>query len=168
MANKIINDKISTCLWFAHNAEEAVKFYLSVFKNSSISRTAYYGKAGFEIHGMKEGTVATIEFRLEGREFLAMNGGPAFTFNEAISFIINCDTQEEIDYYWEKLSEGGDERAQVCGWLKDKFGVSWQVVPAIVSEYFTDPDRKKADQVMAALLTMKKLDLAALTAAYNK
>lgn len=168
MSKNIIPEKISTCLWFDRQAEEAATFYCSVFKNSDILRIAHYGKAGFEQHGMKEGTVATVEFRLEGRDFMALNAGPHFKFNEAVSLVVNCETQEELDYYWDTLSEGGDPSAQVCGWLKDKFGVSWQIVPIVLQDMFADPDRKKADQAMAAMLKMKKMDIAALTAAFNK
>ena len=168
MSKNIIPEKISTCLWFDRQAEEAATFYCSVFKNSDILRIAHYGKAGFEQHGMKEGTVATVEFRLEGRDFMALNAGPHFKFNEAVSLVVNCETQEELDYYWDTLSEGGDPSAQVCGWLKDKFGVSWQIVPIVLQDMFADPDRKKSDQAMAAMLKMKKMDIAALTAAFNK
>lgn len=166
MKNKI-QHKITTNLWFDNQAEEAVKFYTGVFKNSSTGRSAHYGKEGFEVHGMAEGTVMTLEFELEGQSFLALNAGPHFKFNEAISFIINCDTQEEVDYYWEKLSEGGDPNAQMCGWLKDKFGVSWQVVPVILQELLTQ-DKTKAGQVMGAVMQMKKLDIQQIQEAYNQ
>lgn len=159
--------KISSNLWFDNQAEEAIKFYTSVFKNSRIGRTSRYGKEGYEIHGRKEGTVMTIEFWLENQSFLALNGGPHFKFNEAVSFVVNCDSQEEIDYYWQKLSEGGDEKAQMCGWLKDKFGLSWQVVPAVLGEMASDPDPSKSDRVMRAMLKMKKLDLPTLERAFN-
>jgi predicted 3-demethylubiquinone-9 3-methyltransferase (glyoxalase superfamily) len=121
--------KISPCLWFDDNAEEAVQFYLSIFQNSKVGNVTHYGKEGFEIHKKKEGSVMTIDFEIEGQKFLALNGGPIFKFNEAISFQIYCETQDDVDYYWDKLTEGSDKNAQVCGWLKDKFGVSWQVVP---------------------------------------
>ncbi|HLG38801.1 MAG TPA: VOC family protein, partial [Chitinophagaceae bacterium] len=126
--------KITANLWFDRNAEEATKLYTSIFKNSKIGRISKYGKEGYEVHGMPEGTVMTIQFWLEGQEFIALNGGPQFKFNEAVSFIVNCDSQDEIDHYWEKLSAGGDKSAQVCGWLKDKFGLSWQIVPKVLPE----------------------------------
>jgi predicted 3-demethylubiquinone-9 3-methyltransferase (glyoxalase superfamily) len=160
--------KITSNLWFDTQAEEAVKFYTSVFKNAKVGRISHYGKEGKEIHGMKAGTVMTVEFQLEGQNFLALNGGPHFKFNEAISFIVHCDTQEEIDYYWEKLSAGGDKKAQVCGWLKDKFGLSWQIVPTIMAELMADANPKKAGNVMKAMLQMKKLDIAALKKAYEE
>jgi predicted 3-demethylubiquinone-9 3-methyltransferase (glyoxalase superfamily) len=159
--------KITTCLWFDSNAEEAVAFYTTVFKNSKIKDTTRYGEAGKEIHGKPAGSVLTIAFELEGREFLALNGGPLFKFNEAISLIVNCETQQEIDYYWERLKQGGDERAQQCGWLKDKFGVSWQVVPTALQKMITDPDSAKVQRVMQALFPMKKLDVNALKRAYE-
>jgi len=160
--------KITSNLWFDNQAEQAAKFYTSVFKNSSIGRVTHYGKEGYEVHGQKEGTVMTLEFFLEGQQFLALNGGPHFKFNEAISFIVHCDSQEEIDYYWEKLSDGGDEKAQMCGWLKDKFGLSWQVVPTVLSDMFNDADSAKSESVMKVMLKMKKLDIATLEKAYNK
>jgi predicted 3-demethylubiquinone-9 3-methyltransferase (glyoxalase superfamily) len=160
--------KISPCLWFDDNAEDAVKFYVSIFKNSNIGNVTRYGKVGYEIHKKKEGSVMTIDFEIEGQKFLALNGGPIFKFNEAISFQIYCDTQEEIDYYWEKLTEGGDKNAQVCGWLKDKFGVSWQVVPIAMIKMLQDKDSKKSERVMKALLQMHKLDIDALTKAYQE
>lgn len=154
--------KISPNLWFDKQAEEAVKFYTSVFKNSKTGRVTHYTKAGHDIHKMPEGMVLTIEFELEGQQFLALNGGPVFKFNEAISLVVNCDTQEEIDYYWNKLSEGGDPKAQQCGWLKDKFGLSWQIVPTIMGDLLSDSDSEKAARVMNAFMPMKKLDIAAL------
>ena len=160
--------KISPCLWFDDNAEEAVKFYVSIFKNSKVGNVTKYGKEGYEIHKKKEGSVMTIDFEIEGQKFLALNGGPIFKFNEAISFQIYCDTQEEIDYYWEKLTEGGDKNAQVCGWLKDKFGVSWQVVPIAMIKMLQDKDSKKTERVMKAMLQMHKLDIDALTKAYQE
>jgi len=160
--------KISPCLWFDDNAEDAVKFYVSIFKNSQAGNVTRYGKEGYEIHKKKEGSVMTIDFEIEGQKFLALNGGPIFKFNEAISFQIYCDTQEEIDYYWEKLTEGGDKNAQVCGWLKDKFGVSWQVVPIALIKMLQDEDSKKTERVMKAMLQMHKLDIDALTKAYQE
>lgn len=160
--------KISPCLWFDDNAEDAVKFYVSIFKNSKVGNVTRYGKEGYEIHKKKEGSVMTIDFEIEGQKFLALNGGPIFKFNEAISFQIYCDTQEEIDCYWEKLTEGGDKNAQVCGWLKDKFGVSWQVVPIAMIKMLQDKDSKKTERVMKAMLQMHKLDIDALTEAYQE
>lgn len=154
-------------LWFDTNAEEAVRFYVSVFKNGAIGRKTYFGKEGFEVHGMKEGTVMTIEFTIFGQQFVALNGGPVFKFNEAVSFIIPCDDQQEIDYYWNSLKQGGEESAQQCGWLKDKYGLSWQVVPKILDDYIADPDKQKSERVMHALLKMKKLDISELVAAYG-
>jgi predicted 3-demethylubiquinone-9 3-methyltransferase (glyoxalase superfamily) len=160
--------KISPCLWFDDNAEDAVKFYVSIFKNSKVGNVTRYGKEGYEIHKKKEGSVMTIDFEIEGQKFLALNGGPIFKFNEAISFQIYCDTQEEIDYYWEKLTEGGDKNAQVCGWLKDKFGLSWQVVPIAMIKMLQDKDSKKTERVMKAMLQMHKLDINAITKAYQE
>lgn len=158
--------KITSNLWFNNQAEEAVQFYTTVFKNSKIVRTSRYGKEGFEYHHKPEGTVLTIEFQIEGQTFVALNGGPEFPFNEAISFIVYCDNQEELDYYWDKLSENGDPKAQMCGWLKDRYGVSWQVVPGVLPDMMTDPDMNKTDKVMKAIFTMKKLDLETLRRAY--
>ena len=166
--NNIGMQKISPCLWFDDNAEDAIKFYVSVFKNSKVGNVTRYGKEGYEIHKKKEGSVMTIDFEIEGQKFLALNGGPIFKFNEAISFQIYCDTQEEINYYWEKLAEGGDKNAQVCGWLKDKFGVSWQVVPVALIKMLQDKDSKKTERVMKAMLQMDKLDIDALTKAYQE
>ena len=158
--------KITPCLWFDTQAEEAAKFYVSVFDNSRIVNTVRYGKAGYEIHKKPPGTVMTVEFELGGQTFTALNGGPVFKFNEAVSFQIMCDTQKEVDYYWEKLSQGGDKNAQQCGWLKDRFGLSWQVVPSILPKMLSDPDPGKSERVMTALLKMKKLDVDALKRAY--
>ncbi|HYY86798.1 MAG TPA: VOC family protein [Nitrososphaeraceae archaeon] len=158
--------KISPCLWFDDNAEDAVNFYVSVFKESNIGNVTRYGKEGYDIHKKKEGSVMTIDFEIEGQKFLALNGGPIFKFNEAISFQIYCDTQEEIDYYWDKLTEDGDKNAQVCGWLKDKFGVSWQVVPVALIKMLEDKESRKTERVMKAMLQMCKLDIDALTKAY--
>ena len=160
--------KISPCLWFDNNAEEAVNFYTSIFKNAKVGNVTRYGKVGYEIHKKKEGSVMTIDFEIEGQKFLALNGGPIFKFNEAISFQIFCDTQEEIDYYWVRLSEGGDKNAQVCGWLKDKYGVSWQVVPITLIKMLQDKDSKKTERVMKVMLQMSKLDIEALTKAYQE
>ncbi|RCW43015.1 VOC family protein [Paenibacillus prosopidis] len=166
MNNKI--QKITPNLWFDKQAEEAAKFYISIFRNSKIGRVTRYGKDRHEIHGISEGAVMTVEFQLEGQKFVALNGGPQFKFTEAISFIVNCEDQEELDYYWEKLSEGGDKKAQVCGWLKDKYGVSWQIVPTTLSEMVSDPDSEKSERVMKALLqTKNKIDIKTLLQAYE-
>jgi predicted 3-demethylubiquinone-9 3-methyltransferase (glyoxalase superfamily) len=158
--------KISPCLWFDSQAEEAAKFYASIFRDSELGEITRFTKEGFEIHGRKEGTVLTAEFELEGVDFVALNGGPIFKFNEAVSFQVICDTQTEIDYYWSKLSDGGDAKAQQCGWLKDRFGLSWQVVPAILPGMLRDKDKTKAGRVMTAVLGMKKLEIAELERAY--
>lgn len=160
--------KIIPNLWFDGNAEEAVNFYVSIFKNSRIGNIAKYGEAGKEIHGQPAGSIMTIEFEIEGQSFLALNGGPDFKFSEAVSFAINCETQEEIDYYWNKLIEGGDPSAQICGWLKDKYGLSWQVVPTAISKMMLDPDKKKRDRVTNAFLKMKKINLADLEKVYKE
>jgi predicted 3-demethylubiquinone-9 3-methyltransferase (glyoxalase superfamily) len=157
---------ITPCLWFDTEAEQAARFYTSVFKNSKIGTISRYSEAGREVHGRAAGSVMTVEFELNGQPFTALNGGPQFKFNEAISFQIMCRDQQEVDHYWNKLSEGGDPNAQQCGWLKDKFGLSWQVVPEVLLEMLTDSDREKADRTMEALLQMKKLDIAALQEAY--
>ena len=157
---------ITPCLWFDDQAEEAVAFYTKVFKKSKVGKISRYGEVGREMHHKAPGTVVTIDFELDGQPFTALNGGPDFKFNEAISFQVNCKDQEEIDYFWEKLGEGGDEKAQMCGWLKDRFGVSWQVVPRELGKMMSDRDAKKTGRVMEALLKMKKLDLAALKNAY--
>lgn len=159
--------KLSTCLWFDNQAEEAANFYTSIFKNSSIGRIARYGKTGHEFHGQPEGAVMTVEFELEGHKFTALNGGPVFQFNESISFQIDCETQAEVDYYWDKLSEGGDEKAQQCGWLKDKFGVSWQVVPTVLARYLSGSDPAGVQRASEAMFKMKKFDIAALQRAYG-
>jgi predicted 3-demethylubiquinone-9 3-methyltransferase (glyoxalase superfamily) len=160
--------KITPCLWFDSNAEAAAKFYTSIFKNSKIGKISRYGKEGYEIHGKPEGTVLTVEFELNGQTFTALNGGPAFKFNEAISFQVNCESQNEVDYYWEKLSKDGDEKAQQCGWLKDKYGVSWQIVPVVLGEMLQDKNAEKSERVMKALLQMKKLDIQTLEQAYEQ
>ncbi|MFN2637557.1 MAG: VOC family protein [Gemmatimonadaceae bacterium] len=154
--------KISPFLWFDSEAEQAAKFYTGIFKNSRIVTTTRYGKAGFDTHRRPPGSVMTVVFELEGQQFTALNAGPVFKFNEAISFQITCETQKDIDYYWEKLTAGGDPKAQQCGWLKDKFGVSWQVVPKIMSDLFKDENSGAAQRTMEAMLPMKKLDIDAL------
>lgn len=159
--------KITSNLWFDKQAEEAAKFYTGVFKNSAIGKISRYTKEGFETHKRPAGSVMTVEFQLEGQKFVALNAGPEFQFNEAISFIINCEGQEEVDYYWNKLSQGGDPKAQVCGWLKDKFGLSWQIVPTALTEMITDQNEEKAGRVMNAMLQMKKIDVETLQRAYD-
>lgn len=166
MKNKI--QKISTNLWFDNQAEEAARFYTSIFKNSNIGRITRYGKERHESLGISEGTVMTVQFNLEGQEFIALNGGPHFKFSEAISFVVNCESQEEIDHYWNNLSKGGDAKAQVCGWLKDQFGVSWQIVPTVLSELINDPDSEKSERVMKALLqTKNKINIEILMKAFE-
>jgi predicted 3-demethylubiquinone-9 3-methyltransferase (glyoxalase superfamily) len=159
--------KITPCLWFDDRAEEAAKFYTAIFENSQILDIARYGEAGYEAHGKPAGTVMTVAFELDGQKFTALNGGPIFKFNEAISFQVNCETQKEVDYFWKKLSEGGDEKAQQCGWLKDKFGASWQIIPRILVEMLSDTDAEKSQRVMTAMLQMKKIDVEALSRAYS-
>ena len=159
--------KITTNLWFDDQAEQAAEFYTSIFKNSRIRRISRYGKEGYEIHGKAEGTVMTVEFQIEGQEFVALNGGPHFRFNEAISFIVNCETQAEVDYLWDKLSEGGDPEAQQCGWLRDKFGISWQIVPTVLTEMVNDPNSEKSQKAVKAMLQMKKLDIEKLVDAFE-
>jgi predicted 3-demethylubiquinone-9 3-methyltransferase (glyoxalase superfamily) len=158
--------KITPCLWFDDQAEEAVTFYTTIFRNSKITTISRYGEAGHEIHGRRAGSVMTVAFELDGQTFTALNGGPLFKFNEAISLQVNCETQEEVDYFWKKLSEDGDEKAQQCGWLKDKYGLSWQIVPTALIEMITDSDYRKTERVMEALLQMKKLDIEKLKQAY--
>jgi len=158
--------KITPFLWFDNQAEEAVNFYISIFKNSKIVGVTRYGEAGADVSGKPKGTVMTIAFRIEGQEFVALNGGPAFTFSPAISFVVNCETQEEVDNLWEKLSEGGE--IEECGWLRDKYGVSWQIVPTILVELLQDKDAGKSERVMKAMLQMKKLDIKGLKQAYEQ
>lgn len=152
--------KLTPCLWFDDNAEEAVNFYVSVFKNSRIISLAHYGESASKASGRPKGSVMEFVFELDGQRFMALNGGPAFTFTPAISFMVNCETQQEIDELWEKLSEGGT--IMECGWLTDKFGMAWQIVPAAIAEWISDTDPEKSDRVMHALLQMKKLDLETL------
>lgn len=160
--------KITPFLWFDNQAEQAANYYVSVFKNSKMGQVTRYGKEGYEIHGMDEGSVMTVDFDIENQKFIALNGGPVFKFNEAISFQVLCDSQKELDYYWEKLSEGGDKNAQQCGWLKDKYGVSWQIVPRVLYNLILDKDQLKSQRVMKAMLQMKKLDIQTLIQAYEK
>ena len=161
-----ISSKIAPCLWFASEAEEAARYYTGIFPDSKIGTISRYGKAGFETHGQKEGTVLTVQFDLAGQHFTALNGGPLFKFSEAISLQVYVDDQKELDLYWNKLTAGGDPKSHVCGWLKDKYGVSWQVVPRKMIDWFGQPG-EKSDRVMTALLKMGKLDIAALEKAYN-
>ncbi|HSB96267.1 MAG TPA: VOC family protein [Spongiibacteraceae bacterium] len=154
--------KISPFLWFNTQAEEAANFYVGIFKNSKIITATRYNKESAAVSGQKEGSVMTIGFQLEGQNFAAINGGPHFKFTEAISLVVNCETQQEVDYYWEKLGAGGDPKAQQCGWLKDKFGVSWQIVPIQLPKLLNDPDAEKAVRVAQVMMKMKKLDIAAL------
>ena len=158
---------IAPCLWFDNQAEDAAKFYTGVFKNSKIGKISRYGKEGHEIHGRPAGSVMTVAFELDGHKFTALNGGPLFKFNEAISFQVHCETQQEVDYYWEKLSAGGDDEAQQCGWLKDRYGVSWQIVPVALIDMVGDAESAKSQRAMKAMLQMKKIDIAALKRAYD-
>ena len=154
-----INHMITPCLWFDDQAEAAAQFYTTIFRNSKIVHTSRYAEAGQDIHGKPAGTVMTVSFELDGQPFTALNGGPAFKFNEAISFQIFCDTQEEVDDYWQKLSVGGDETAQQCGWLKDQYGVSWQIIPRILIELLNHPDPATSQRVTTAMLQMKKIEI---------
>jgi predicted 3-demethylubiquinone-9 3-methyltransferase (glyoxalase superfamily) len=160
-----ISSKIAPCLWFDTQAEEAARFYVGIFPDSTIVKIARYGKAGFEQHQKPEGSVMTVQFQLAGQEFTALNGGPHFKFNEAVSLQVYVDDQRELDRYWNALSAGGDPKAQVCGWLKDKFGLSWQVVPGKMVEWFGEPDAR-SERAMAAMMNMSKLDIATLEKAY--
>ncbi len=154
--------KITPFLWFDSNAEEAVNLYVSIFKNAKVVKVTRYDEAGAKAAGRPKGSAMTVAFQLEGQPFVALNGGPIFKFTEAISFVVNCESQNEIDHYWEKLSEGGDKDAQQCGWLKDKYGLSWQIVPRVLGKLLSGPDSAKSQRVMTAMLKMKKIDLAAL------
>ena len=164
---QISTQKITPFLWFDSQAAEAADFYISIFKNSSIVNVVHYGEEGAKASGRPKGSVMTVAFQLEGQEFVALNGGPQFKFTEAISFVINCNSQEEIDYYWAKLSRGGDEKAQQCGWLKDKYGLSWQIVPMVLVDFLNDPDAEKSQRVMKAMLQMKKIEIKTLRHAYD-
>jgi predicted 3-demethylubiquinone-9 3-methyltransferase (glyoxalase superfamily) len=157
-----IEQKITPFLWFDHSAQEAAMYYAGIFPNSRIKSVLYYDEAGSKVSGMPAGTVMTVAFDLEGQEFVALNGGPHFQISEAVSFVINCESQEEIDHYWNHLAAGGDPAAQQCGWLKDRFGVSWQVVPAEAIRLLQGEDKARAGRVMSAILQMKKIDLAVL------
>ena len=165
--------KITPFLWYDHEAEDAAKFYVSVFskmnpENSKTTNITHYTKATEEASGKPAGSVMTVEFMLAGQEFVAINGGEPFKLSEAISFVINCESQEEVDYYWEKLKEGGDEKAQICGWLKDKYGLSWQITPIALFEMLRDKDSRKVERVMEAMLKMKKIDINILKQAYDQ
>ena len=168
-----ILQKITPCLWFDNEAEEAAKFYTDIFnagpgeKRSEIGRIGKYNKEGFEQHHRPAGSTLTVEFTLQGQNFIALNGGPVFKFTEALSLTVYCDTQEEIDYYWDKLSEGGDPAAQQCGWLKDKYGLSWQIVPEIMTIMYLDADSENSERAMKAMMQMKKLDISEMTKAFN-
>src|SRR5437667_8441510 len=157
--------RITPFLWFDDKAEEAAKFYTSIFKNSKIGNISRYGKEGYEIHGRPAGTVMTVEFQIEGQNFIALNGGPPFKFTEAVSFSVDCKTQEEVDELWKKLTDGGEEGA--CGWLKDKYGLSWQINPTILGEMLQDSNPEKSKRVMEAMLKMKKIDIHGLQRVYE-
>jgi predicted 3-demethylubiquinone-9 3-methyltransferase (glyoxalase superfamily) len=161
-----IPQKITPCLWFDRNAEQAVKFYVSLFKNSKIKHIQRYDQAGAEASGQPEGTVMTVSFQLAGQDFTALNGGPIFKFTEAISLVVNCKDQKEVNFYWKKMTSGGG-RPSMCGWLKDKYGLSWQIVPTAALEMITDTDPAKSLRVMSALMQMRKIDLQKLRRAYS-
>ncbi len=158
--------KITPFLWFDNNAEEAVNFYVSIFKNSKVGKVTRYNEASAKAAGRPEGSVMTLEFQLEGQNFVAINAGPHFKFTEAISFVVDCGSQEEVDYFWEKLTADGGQESQ-CGWLKDKYGLSWQITPRVLIEMIGDKDPQKAHRVMEAMLQMKKIDIATLKRAYE-
>ncbi len=166
MTNAI--QKITPFLWFDDQAEEAVNLYTSTFKNSKVGEITRYDEASAKASGRPAGSAMTVPFQLEGQDFVALNGGPVFNFTEAISFVVNCESQAEVDYYWERLSEGGDEKAQQCGWLKDKYGVSWQIVPTALGELLNDPDPAKTKKVTEAMLQMKKIDIQGLKEARER
>ncbi|MDA8484480.1 VOC family protein [Pseudomonas resinovorans] len=158
---------IVPCLWFDDQAEAAANFYVGIFPNSKITTMSRYGDAGRDVHGREPGSVLTVDFELDGQRFTALNGGPIFKFNEALSFQIHCDDQQELDYYWDRLSAGGDPNAQQCGWLKDRYGLSWQVVPIVMLEMLEDSLSERSQRAFAAMMQMKKLDIAALRKAYD-
>jgi len=162
----ITKQKITPCLWFDTEAEEAAKFYCAIFKDSRIGAISRYPEAGQEVHHKPAGSVMVVEFEIDGQTFTALNGGPNFRFSEAISLQVHCETQAEVDFFWSKLTQGGGQEGP-CGWLKDKYGLSWQVVPAAVPKMMTDPDRAKSARVMNAFMKMKKLDIATLERAYE-
>jgi len=159
--------RIAPCLWFDTQAEEAAQFYVSIFNNSKITDVLRYGDAGHEIHGRPAGSVMTVDFELDGQPFTSLNGGPVFSFNEAFSLQVFCDSQAEVDYFWERLSAGGDEHAQQCGWLKDRYGVSWQVIPVALLGMIRDPGDERSQRATAAMLRMKKLEIEAIRRAYE-
>jgi predicted 3-demethylubiquinone-9 3-methyltransferase (glyoxalase superfamily) len=165
-SDRVPMQKITPFLWFDGQAEDAVNFYTSLFKNSKIGRILRYTEEVAENSGRPVGSVLTIEFEIEGQKFVALNGGPLFKFNESVSFVVNCETQEEVDYFWEKLTADGGEESQ-CGWLKDKFGVSWQVTPTVLIDMLLDKDPEKAERVMKAMLQMQKIEIPKLKAAYG-
>jgi len=160
-----LSQKIVPCIWLEKDADKAARFYVSVFRNAKILKTSYYPKASEEVSGQKQGSVLTVRFTLEGQEFVLLNGGPVFKLSPAVSFMVLCDTQKEIDYYWSKLSFV--KEAEQCGWLVDKYGLSWQIVPSILESMTTDPDPAKVERVTAAFLQMKKFDISALKKAYE-
>jgi len=157
--------KITPFLWFDDKAEEAANFYVSIFENAKIGSITRYGEEGAKASGRPKGTVMTVAFQIAGQDFTALNGGPHFQFTEAVSFVVNCTTQQEIDYFWEKLSAGGKGQ---CGWLKDKYGLSWQIVPTVLVEMLEDKDTKKSQRVMQAIMQMTKIDIAGLKQAYEQ
>ena len=161
-----LTPKILPCLWFDGQAEQAAAFYTGIFRNARIGRITRFGREGFDFHGQPEGSVMTVEFELDGQPFVALNGGPAFRFNEAVSFQVLCEDQAEVDYFWDRLGAGGDPAAQQCGWLKDRFGLSWQVIPRGLTELVGDPGSARSQRAMKAMLEMKKIDLLAIRAAY--
>ena len=163
----LTTQRLTPCLWFADQAEEAATFYTGIFRNSRITSITRYGTAGVEVHGRPAGSVMVVAFELDGHSFTALNGGPLFKFNEAVSFQVNCETQEEIDRDWDKLSAGGDPKAQQCGWLRDRYGLSWQVVPRGMDEMMKDENSPGAQRAMEAMLKMKKIDIAAIRRAYD-
>lgn len=158
--------QVVPCLWFDNKAEEAAKFYVSTIGNSKMGKIVRYGEAAAKASGQPAGSVMTVTFTINGQEFMALNGGPQFTFSPAVSFVLSCDTQKEIDRLWDKLSEGGEK--SVCGWLKDKYGLSWQIVPAVLDKMLEDKDEKRSEAVMEALIQMTKLDIKKLQEAYGK
>jgi predicted 3-demethylubiquinone-9 3-methyltransferase (glyoxalase superfamily) len=160
-----VTRKITPCLWFDTEAEEAANFYVSIFENSKVGRIGRYSDAGQDVHRKKAGTVLTVEFDLDGQHFLALNGGPQFKFDEAISFQVYCEDQNEVDYFWDALTDGGEEGP--CGWLKDKFGLSWQIVPSVLLEMLTDSDAEKVTRVTDAFMQMKKFDIAELERVFD-
>jgi len=159
--------RITPCLWFDSQAEEAARYYVGIFRNSKILDIGRYGEAGREQHGKPPGSVMVVEFKLDGQRFTALNGGPHFKFNEAVSLQISCKDQKEVDYYWDKLTAGGDPKAQVCGWLKDRYGLSWQVVPEIVPKLLGDHKSAKSQRAFAVMMQQKKPDIAAMKRAYD-